>query len=168
MIQKVIRDAIVPSWLGSPPTNYGEAASGSMKAHEWRLLGTCFIPIALVICWGESSVHHDPEERNHLRAVLDHAMHLSQAVFLVMNRVMTAAVADQYREHLREFVKGLRILHPSTSIKPNHHLSFHIYEFLDLFGPLASWWCFPYERLIGRLQKMNTNNIHGKYKLIHP
>ncbi|KAE9391973.1 hypothetical protein BT96DRAFT_831255 [Gymnopus androsaceus JB14] len=37
----------------------------------------------------------------------------------------------------------------------------HIYDFLKLFGPVISWWCFPFERLIGALQKVNTNDHVG-------
>ncbi|KAE9382827.1 hypothetical protein BT96DRAFT_845020 [Gymnopus androsaceus JB14] len=37
----------------------------------------------------------------------------------------------------------------------------HIYDFLLLFGPVISWWCFPFERLIGALQKINTNDFVG-------
>ena len=37
----------------------------------------------------------------------------------------------------------------------------HIYEFLDLWGPVYHWWCFPFERLIGSLQRLPTNNLFG-------
>ncbi|KAE9407462.1 hypothetical protein BT96DRAFT_809392, partial [Gymnopus androsaceus JB14] len=47
--------------------------------------------------------------------------------------------------------------------QPNIHAAGHIYNFLLLFGPVLSWWCFSFEHLIGALQKINTNDhIGGK------
>ncbi|KAK0431495.1 hypothetical protein EV421DRAFT_1720503, partial [Armillaria borealis] len=43
----------------------------------------------------------------------------------------------------------------------NIHVLFHIYDFLLLFGPVISWWCFPFEHLIGALQKINTSSRVG-------
>ncbi|KAE9396172.1 hypothetical protein BT96DRAFT_825122, partial [Gymnopus androsaceus JB14] len=43
----------------------------------------------------------------------------------------------------------------------NIHMANHIYNFLKLFGPVISWWCFPFEHLIGVLQKVNTNDHIG-------
>jgi len=55
-------------------------------------------------------------------------------------------------------------LHPHTAAhrkRPNVHAAFHIYDFLLLFGPVMSWWTFPFEHLIGVLQRINTNNKIG-------
>ncbi|KAI5995796.1 hypothetical protein F5J12DRAFT_896429 [Pisolithus orientalis] len=41
-------------------------------------------------------------------------------------------------------------------------MSIHIYDYLRLFGPVQSWWCFPYECLIGHLQHMPTNHKFGQ------
>ena len=40
-------------------------------------------------------------------------------------------------------------------------VAFHIYDFILLFGPIMAWWTFPFERLIGALQKFNTNDHVG-------
>ncbi|KAJ7610392.1 hypothetical protein FB45DRAFT_751377 [Roridomyces roridus] len=40
-------------------------------------------------------------------------------------------------------------------------MAFHIYDFLLLFGPVISWWTFPFERIIGFLERINTNNHIG-------
>ncbi|KAJ7783918.1 hypothetical protein DFH07DRAFT_727790 [Mycena maculata] len=48
----------------------------------------------------------------------------------------------------------------------NIHAAFHIYDFLLLFGPIISWWCFPFERLIGVLQRIKTSDqIGGELEL---
>ncbi|KAF7340362.1 hypothetical protein MVEN_01955500 [Mycena venus] len=48
-IQEVIAKTVTPSWINSVPKNYGESNAGTIKAVEWRLLATIYIPIALVL-----------------------------------------------------------------------------------------------------------------------
>jgi hypothetical protein len=72
--------------------------------------------------------------------------------------------ASTYRDFIKDWVEGLHVLHPHTEKhrhRPNVHASFHLYDFLLLFGPVASWWSFPFERLIGVLQKIKTNDKIG-------
>ncbi|KAJ7613951.1 hypothetical protein FB45DRAFT_758993 [Roridomyces roridus] len=69
-----------------------------------------------------------------------------------------------YRGFLKTWVDGLVVHHPHTqnhAKRPNIHVAFHIYDFLLLFGPVISWWCFPFERVIGYLQKIHTSNHVG-------
>ena len=41
-------------------------------------------------------------------------------------------------------------------------MALHLDEFLLLFGPIHSWWTFPFERMIGALQRMPHNFILGE------
>ncbi|KAJ7819315.1 hypothetical protein B0H13DRAFT_2378458 [Mycena leptocephala] len=69
-----------------------------------------------------------------------------------------------YRQFIKEWVDGINKHHPHTTDharRTNIHAAFHIYDFLLLFGPIISWWCFPFERLIGVLQKITTNDQIG-------
>ncbi|KAJ3765118.1 hypothetical protein FB446DRAFT_833337 [Lentinula raphanica] len=77
---------------------------------------------------------------------------------------MTASRAQAYREYIASWTQDLRRLFPHVREgipRPNVHAAGHIYDFLLLFGPVLSWWCFPFERLIGVLQKINTNDHKG-------
>ncbi|KAJ7602580.1 hypothetical protein FB45DRAFT_758086 [Roridomyces roridus] len=77
---------------------------------------------------------------------------------------MTVERASSYRGFLKQWVDGLTVHHPHTqhhAKRPNIHVAFHIYDFLLLFGPVISWWCFPFERVIGYLQKIHTTNRVG-------
>jgi hypothetical protein len=97
--------------------------------------------------------------------MLDHSMALFQSVILACRYTMTAVRATAYRALLKTWVEGLTVHHPHTqhhAKRPNVHVAFHIYDFLLLFGPVISWWCFPFERVIGYLQKINTNRIGGE------
>jgi hypothetical protein len=69
---------------------------------------------------------------------------------------------DAYLQYLKSWVSGLKDLHPSINHIINGHTAFHIYDFLRLFGPARFWWCFPFERLIGHLQRIPHNHKHGE------
>ncbi|KAL0061857.1 hypothetical protein AAF712_011299 [Marasmius tenuissimus] len=77
---------------------------------------------------------------------------------------MTSSRANDFRDLIDEWVTGLRIIHPHTrehALRPNIHTAGHIYDFLICYGPIMNWWCFPFERLVGTLQKINTNDHIG-------
>lgn len=166
-VQKVIRETVTPSWLNSVPKNFGESKAGSIKADEWRTLSTVFLPIALITLWGDADGCAPPEDESDagfLLKALDHSMALFQATILACRHSMTVSRASAYREYHATWVNNLRILFPHTRkgrMRPNIHAAGHIYDFLLLFGPVMSWWCFPFERLIGAIQKVNTNDHIG-------
>lgn len=162
-IQEVIAKTETPSWLNSVPKNYGEMGAGSIKADEWRVLSAVYLPIALVLLWGDDISGPDGPRRFRL---LEHSMAIYQAAIIVCRYSMNPERAATYRALMKIWLDGLEENYPHTSLhnnRPNAHAAFHIYDFLLLFGPVMSWWCFPFERLIGVLQKIKTNDrIGGK------
>lgn len=166
-IQRVIRDTIRPAWVDSVPKNFGEKSAGSVKAAEWRTLSSIHLPIALIIRWGDangSAPPQDDSEAGYFLKVLDHTMALFQATIVALRHSMSVRRANIYRKYHAEWVRGLSTFFPRAregKIKANIHAAGHIFDFLLLFGPVMSWWCFPFERLIGVLQKINTNDHIG-------
>ncbi|KIK20354.1 hypothetical protein PISMIDRAFT_51162, partial [Pisolithus microcarpus 441] len=134
-VRSVVRDTVTPSWLGSVPINFGDSAAGTIKADEWRTLVTVHLPLALISLWGTTQANPRNNDGPDLRVVLDHTMDL---------------------------VSTLKTIYPTFSVRPNHHASFHIYDYLMLFGPVHSWWSFPFERLIGMLQRLPKNHKSGE------
>jgi len=65
--------------------------------------------------------------------------------------------------HIFGYINQIQCLFPNYKLHPNHHLALHIAEFLLLFGPVHSWWAFPFKCLIGNLQRMpnkgKTSNL---------
>jgi hypothetical protein len=161
-IKDVIRDTTTPSWLESVPNNYGDAAAGTIKADEWRNLSTIFIPLALISMWGEGTSHPSPQDAVTFRQILDHTMLAVSAISLACMRTMTHTRATAYINTMAQYLKDLIIIHPQTSYRPNHHMSMHLPHFLRLFGPVRSWWCFPFERLIGQIQRLLSNHKIGE------
>jgi len=160
-IKDVIRDTVTPAWLESVPHNYGDAAAGTLKADEWCNLSTVFIPLALISMWGEGTSHESPEDAIKFRRILDHTMLLVSAISLACMRTMTHMRATAYLNCMTQYMKDLVIIHPNINYRPNHHMSLHLPHFLRLFGPVRSWWCFPFERLIGQIQRLLSNHKFG-------
>ncbi|KIK56794.1 hypothetical protein GYMLUDRAFT_173900, partial [Collybiopsis luxurians FD-317 M1] len=167
-IQRVIKETATPAWINHVPSNYGDPKAGTIKTDEWRTLSTLYLPIALTTLWGEENGRLPSESARPLK-VLDHTMALFQATDLLCRYSMTHQQADAFRSLLKQWVDGLYQVHPHTQShekRTNVHVAFHLYDFLILFGPVISWWCFPFEQLIGTLQKINTNNhIGGQFLL---
>ncbi|KAF5317882.1 hypothetical protein D9758_018788 [Tetrapyrgos nigripes] len=162
-IRHIIATTQTPSWVNSVPKNYGDADAGTLKADKWRTLSTIYLPIALVTLWGDE---HSPPSQDPavLQSVLDHTMWLFQAVMIVCRNTMTTDRADAFREFVDKWVNNLRKVHPHTrehAARPNIHAAGHIYDFLICYGPILNWWCFPFERLVGTLQKINTSDHIG-------
>lgn len=160
-IADVIRTTDRPSSLRSVPYNFGEAKAGTLKADEWRTLTTVYLPITLVSLWGEGSEHRSSEIAANRHAILDHTMALVSAVHISCLRSMTTAQAEAYRGYMVAWIRDLKVLLPHAPHCTNGHMVLHVWDYLRLFGPVRSWWCFPYERLIGQLQHLPTNHIFG-------
>ena len=161
-IRNVIKHTVTPSWINSVPYNFGDAAAGPLKADEWRTMSTIYLPLALVSLWGEGTSHPSADIGVKLRRVLDHTMALVSAVTLACSRTTSQAHATAYRDYIVIYIRELQNLHPEATRRTNQHMAMHIYDFLQLFGPVHSWWCFPFERLIGQLQRMTNNHKYGK------
>lgn len=147
------------------PKNFGEAGAGKLKADEWRILATIYLPIALISMWGidipSSSTKSEKEEAQKFRRVLDHTMLLVSCIWLACARTMTEGRIQAYLSNMTEYVANLRSIHPNARFTSIHHIALHLPKFLRLFGPVRSWWCFPFERLIGQLQRTMSNHKMG-------
>ena len=160
-IKTVIKETTVASWINSVPHNYGDSAAGVLKADEWRNLATIYFPIALISLWGEG-VSGPIKNAVQFRRVLDHTMLAVSVISLACMRTMTKARSDAYLSCLTQYLQDLPVIHPHANFVPYYHMAFHLPHFFHLFGPVRSWWCFPFERLIGQIQRILSNHKVGK------
>ena|SRR5437870_2470944 len=160
-IQQVVKTTAVPTWFQTVPSNVGDAAAGTLKAAEWRSLATLYLPLALTTLWGEGTSHPSEQEAQTLREILDNSMILFIATRMICSRTMTRDRVTAIRACMSVYVRRVQEIHPHFIPRPNHHMAQHIADFLDDFGPVHSWWCFPFENLIGILQRLPTNHKSG-------
>ncbi|KAG2053087.1 hypothetical protein BDR06DRAFT_982901 [Suillus hirtellus] len=151
------------SSLRSVPYNFGEAKAGTLEADEWHTLATVYLPIVLVSLWGKGSQHHTSEVAANHRTILNHTMSLVSTVHIAGLPFMTVARAQAYHGYIVAWIRDLQVLHPHAPHCTNGHMVLHVWDYLQLFSPVRSWWCFPYEHLIGQMQYLPTNHIFGNF-----
>ena len=111
------------------------------------------------------------------KAISDQGSHLDDRRDKVLRSTMLLAMAlrwgtshrtstkhaAQYMKHMRAYLASLRDLFPDTDLRTSHHNALFIGEMLLRFGPVHGWWMFPFERVIGLLQQVNSNCKLGKF-----
>ncbi|CAH7676379.1 hypothetical protein PPACK8108_LOCUS11497 [Phakopsora pachyrhizi] len=84
--------------------------------------------------------------------------HLVSLTNLALKRTMNMEKVVKYRHHTLEYLKSCLILFPDVMLAPNHHMSVHLGDCLEKFGPSRAWWSFSMERLMGSILKASHNN----------
>ena len=153
----VIQRVKAPTWLTPVPHNLGAPGTGKVKADQWRVLGAVHLPLALVQIWGNQS-----NQRN--GPILDATFALLSAIIIASSRTTSSRHASEYLQYMRSYMNGIKDIFPDFAMHPNHHMSLHLHEYLVQYGPVHSWWTFPFERLIGTLQHLPINNKYGEYE----
>ncbi|KAJ3766541.1 hypothetical protein FB446DRAFT_653639 [Lentinula raphanica] len=163
MVQKSVTETTVPSWIARPPSDVGHQKAGVLKADHWRVLFGIHLPLSLVTLWGEGSPFVT-EDAAKMASVLETSMHLSCASILMSRNSLSPETRDLFRSSLRGHILGLKENFPGFML-PSHHLAFHIFDFMETFSTVRNWWGFPFENLIGRLQRITTNHKTGTHCL---
>ncbi len=110
----------------------------------------------LVRLWGLKS----PSERKH--QMLVNFLDLVTACKLAMMRRTTPARIKEFQEHMHRYLETTKTLYIYSALTPNHHLSLHLPQIFDNFGPPHAWACFVFERCLRWLKFIKTSNKFGK------
>ena len=156
-IRSVIKETMVPSWVNSVPYNYRDASAGVLKADEWWNLGTIYFLIALISLWSKSLPGSIPNAAG-FHHVLDHTMFTVSVISLACMHIVTQACSDAYLSCMTKYLQDLQEIHLHASFVPYYRMVLHLPHFFHSFGPTCSWWCFPYEYLIGQIQQLLSNH----------
>ena len=145
----------LPSSVTPLPKNVGSAQAGSLGADEWRTLCLIHLPITLIRLWGD-------DVSSRVFQMLSNFMDLITAVKLASMRTTSAIRIQSYEFYMQRYLSQLLVLYPGATITPNHHLSLHLPEILDRFGPSHVFRAFVFERGNLILQQTPTNNKMGQ------
>ncbi|KAJ8514537.1 hypothetical protein ONZ45_g7942 [Pleurotus djamor] len=160
-LQNDVLYTVTPSWVPSVPKNLGEHGS-KLRADEWRIIGSLYLPLTLTRLW---SIHEPGDQRASFRLrVLQLTSHLVSAVNIAMSRETSEEHATRYYDHMLAYLKQVHEVLPTYKFHPNHHQAVHIAEYIRFYGPVHGWWTFPFERVIGQLQRISTNYKPGEYE----
>ncbi|KZP07469.1 hypothetical protein FIBSPDRAFT_762881, partial [Athelia psychrophila] len=161
-LHAALRSTIRPTWQRGPPLNFGCAAHGKLKADQWRSAIEFDVPAFLAQLWSYSDAEvRIDEKKRWRRQVLASTMLLATAIRWGTSDIASQSHAHNYTQYMMAYLEILLHLYPSFKLRPNHHAALHIGFFLREYGPMRGWWMYPFERIIGILQKTNTNSKLG-------
>ncbi|KAJ7150883.1 hypothetical protein C8R43DRAFT_887002 [Mycena crocata] len=150
-IRACIRDIDLPTWVGRPPKNLGEAKHGKLKADEYLILFTVILPLVIPeLWWGENELN---------MGLLKNFHHLITATNIISAFSASPAKADEFTKSYVKYRADLPQLFPIPKFRsmPNHHFAMHNGALLKFWGPVAGLSEFPGERLNGMFGKVKHN-----------
>ncbi len=150
-LQRCIRDVTLPTWVGRPPANLGEASHGKLRAYDYLVLFSFIFPLVVPEFWWA------PDASDADRARLPNFHQLVVTTNIVCSFKTSNQDADEYTDLYIQYRREIRILYEYWNSKPNHHYAMHNGDILKYWGPIPPLSEFPGERLIGLLQNINTN-----------
>ncbi|KDQ52056.1 hypothetical protein JAAARDRAFT_50392 [Jaapia argillacea MUCL 33604] len=161
LIQKGIALGSRPSSHEPLPSNFGSSSHGKLKADLWCGGVEFDLPVALIADVWYAGDAEDAEDAKWRLAWSDNTMYGVLAVERATSRRTSPTCADKYLEFMQAYLDGLKSLFPEIPLLPNHHFALHLGEILKNLGPVQGWWVFPFERIVGILQQVNTNSRLG-------
>ena len=160
-IRRDIAATIRPAWQADLPKNFGCAEHGKLKADQWRTALEFDIPVSLVYILTKRTSSGNIARDMRARRIVEHTVDLAIAMAWGLSRRTSPHHAERYNFYMTRYIAGIQELYPNYDLKPKHHYALHVPSVLLHFGPLHGVWAFSLERLIGRLQKLNTNYKNG-------
>ncbi|PVF98353.1 hypothetical protein CPB86DRAFT_705260 [Serendipita vermifera] len=143
-----------PDHTDLPPHKLGLVSEGNLKAAQWPNICIALLP-SLTKEW---SRYPKPSNQHEWLKNFYHLIGLTRLLFL---HSVTHTDVAKFKQHSLEYIKGLQSLFNSHHMKPNHHYLLHLGDMMEMYGPMRSWWSFPYERLNGEIRKTQINDIAG-------
>jgi hypothetical protein len=114
--------------------------------------------------WGRITPGDKQSEQ--CRKILDVTISLLSAIVAATSLKTSQRHANLYLQHLQAYLSGVTSLFPDYTFQPKHHMALHLPEYLLRYGPVHAWWAFPFERIIGMLQRIPVNGKIGTFILL--
>jgi hypothetical protein len=133
-IRLYIQKIVTPSWMTFVPANLGSASHGKLKADQWRILESIYIPISLILMWGR--IMPGDKRSEQCRKILDVTISLLSAIVAVTSLKTSQRHANLYLQHLQAYLSGVTSLFPDYTFQPKHHMALHLPEYLLQYGPV--------------------------------
>ena len=129
-LRHVIQNTDKPSWMAPILHNVGATAAGTLKADKWWSVFIIYLLITLILLfWQLDSFKQQ-------RDILDYTMLLVCTMLLACKCTMTSRCIEHYQENLCAYIHLPPLLYLNLNCESIHHMAFHIYDFLKLFGPV--------------------------------
>ncbi|MBW0509956.1 hypothetical protein O181_049671 [Austropuccinia psidii MF-1] len=147
VLQKVINQTKVPSWFSCLPRKSGFKNVQTLKAAEWQILITFYLPLALVPLWN-SQIPHREERVKFPGSYLHKDLLLKSLISLVKltNVLLRTSIHEEDLDNIESttniYCQTLHLGWSMINSKPNLHLTQHLPKVIKELGPprsLAVW-----------------------------
>ncbi|POV96316.1 hypothetical protein PSHT_15207 [Puccinia striiformis] len=156
LFRKYALDVVLPSTIDSLPVNLGEAKAGKLKASQWYTLFAYVVPLVILDIFLDK-INNIDKDSNRFKTVLNSGL-LVQCTHLVSASSFKSHHTTRFGINYQKYCSTSAEIFPGLKILPNHHYALHIPQQMMRWGPLIGISEFSGERLVGYLQKINTNN----------
>ncbi|KAJ3899604.1 hypothetical protein F5879DRAFT_781923, partial [Lentinula edodes] len=153
-----MKRTILPTWIQSPPPNWGTPAQGKLSADEYKVVCSISLVITLIRVWGYGTENLQSRRFQMLLNYLD----LVHAIRVLLLRETSRKSRDYYRSHIQRYLETVLVLYPDFTLKPNHHFSLHVLTDLETMGPGHARSTPVFERINHSLQELNANQHLGE------
>jgi hypothetical protein len=167
VLQDVITQTQIPTWVSRVPHNFGLSGSGSLKAADWLILYTVYYPLAMVPYWvigsdWQKKIIDGSRAVTHQDVLRDSLVKLIEITNILMKHHLEPSDITRYSQLILEYRQTLQLGWPTQNSKPNLHLSEHYPEVIKRLGPPMATSAWAQERLNGMLGKIPRNNHLGR------
>lgn len=151
IIQCRVDEIVIPHNIGQIPNKISSKFS-SLTADQWRNWTNVYSLYAL-------------------RGVLPEEHYTCWSIFVEASIILSQhsiSMEDVNKadEKLHVFCKTFETIYGKESCTPNMHLRCHIKECILDFGPISSFWVFPFERYNGIMQSFLNNWISPELQMM--
>ena len=167
-LQSLIEATTRPSYSCGPPKKIGTKAQGKLKADAWKAGIEFELTVYLMKEWysQDTSTIGNDEGRALRHGLAVSTIHLACAVRQATSYITSPSHQASCTAHMRLYLASLLKYRPDIPLRPCHHNAQHFPDFLPRFGPSPGWWMFPFERVNGLLQQVNTNGKQGQSSIL--
>jgi len=155
-IHHCIANTVIPTWIDRPPSNLGKKSYEKLKADQWLILFTIFLPLILPELWSKNILQQNT-------VLLKNFHDLVACTHIILSYKTSSIIATSFGKHYLQYCKLSQLLFLNVSSYPNHHYAMHIPDLLQFWGPLIKLSEFSYEKHNGLLQKIKTNKHLCEY-----
>ncbi|PPQ82428.1 hypothetical protein CVT24_002116 [Panaeolus cyanescens] len=118
LIHQCLSNTIIPSWIERPPTNLGEKSHDKLKADNWLVLFSIFLPLVLPEIWTSTASSQNS-------ALLHNFYDLVLCTNILCSYLVKPEYPDIYLHHYIEYRRSSALLFPNIHSPPNHHYAMH-------------------------------------------
>ena len=151
IIQQRVDSFVAPNDIGRMPSKIASGFSG-FTAEQWKNWTIFFSLYAL----------NGVLPQTHYHCWLLYV----KACFILCRQRISDALLKEADTHLMNFYKEVVRLYGNTACNINLHLHTHLYDYMQDYGPVYSFWLFPFERLNGVLGSYTTNGRNISIQLM--